>query len=43
MLLFEAGDGPRASRLVVGGDVKPAFGAPVLLSVNAVRQTMQEL
>ena len=30
MFLLEARDGPRASGLVVSGDVEPAFGAPVL-------------
>jgi hypothetical protein len=30
LLLLEAGNSPRASGLVVGGDVKPALGTPVL-------------
>jgi hypothetical protein len=30
LLLLEAGNSPRASGLVVSGDVKPALGTPVL-------------
>ncbi len=34
LLLLEAGNGPRASGLVVGGDVKPALGTPVLSRIS---------
>ena len=47
MLLLEARDGPRASGLVVCGDVEPAFSTPILskaligvaMAVNTIRET----